>query len=68
MGMGPTGQSCSATAPGHSVLDGRPQARITLVQEALAAWSERDVRAFVRQFGLFTDDLRAHLLVPEADR
>lgn len=61
-------QLISATARGLAMLDGRRQAQITLVQEALADWSEEDVRAFVRQFGLFTDDLRAHLLVPEAIR
>jgi DNA-binding MarR family transcriptional regulator len=61
-------QLISATAQGLAMLDGWRQAQITLVQEALADWSEEDVRAFVRQFGLFTDDLRAHLLVPEAIR
>lgn len=61
-------QLISATAQGLAMLDGWRQAQITLVQEALATWSEEDVRAFVRQFGLFTDDLRAHLLVPEAIR
>ena len=61
-------QLISATAHGLAMLDGWRQAQITLVQEALADWSEEDVRAFVRQFGLFTDDLRAHLLVPEAIR
>lgn len=61
-------QLISATAHGLEMLDGWRRAQITLVQEALADWSEEDVRAFVRQFGLFTDDLRAHLLVPEAIR
>jgi DNA-binding MarR family transcriptional regulator len=61
-------QLITATAHGLETLDARRQAQITLVQEALADWSEEDVRAFVRQFGLFTDDLRAHLLVPEAIR
>ncbi len=61
-------QLISATARGRSTLDDRRQTQITLVQEALAAWSEEDVRAFARQFGSFTDDLRAHLLVPEATR
>ena len=61
-------QLITATAHGLETLDGWRQAQITLVQEALADWTEDDVRAFVRQFGLFTDDLRAHLLVPEAIR
>ncbi|MEO6090042.1 MAG: MarR family transcriptional regulator, partial [Umezawaea sp.] len=61
-------QLISATAHGLEMLDGWRKAQITLVQEALADWSEEDIRAFARQFGLFTDDLRAQLLVPEAIR
>jgi DNA-binding MarR family transcriptional regulator len=61
-------QLISATALGLELLDGWRAAQITLVQEALADWTEEEVHAFARQFGLFTDDLRAHLLVPEALR
>ncbi|HEX6340494.1 MarR family winged helix-turn-helix transcriptional regulator [Umezawaea sp.] len=61
-------QLITATSRGLETLDGWREAQVTLVQEALADWTEEDVHEFVRQFGLFTDDLRAHLLVPEAVR
>ncbi|WNV91276.1 MarR family winged helix-turn-helix transcriptional regulator [Umezawaea sp. Da 62-37] len=61
-------QLISVTPLGLARLDTWRQAQIDLVRQALAGWTEEDVQAFARQFGLFTDDLRSRLLVPEAIR